>query len=312
VPEVPEGTYALGLSEQALLMESNSDAGFALHAYLLDTGELVELPLEGEAPPAADLDGPVAVWQEAQYDADTDEPYDQRVCAYIIPSEEKIQIAVTGTDYAYPQVALPWVTWTETEPWEMNPEEYFAKHVYAVELDSEGYPKDSIQEWVSTAPAYMYGDLGWIYSLSSTHLAWENHAPHGLTDMGTYVFKIGSETEPARLGEEAWRPSLAGDYAVYWDTSLRFVDLGTMEAGSLDPQGDFATAGPTYAAYYRTIETSDSYYYEIVARGYKSGHEQVLAETEIDPFFSAPIAASESRVAFVIDGVVRLFEWQGR
>ena len=194
----------------------------------------------------------------------------------------------------------------------MNPEEYFAKHIYAVKLDSEGYPTDLVEEWVSSAPAYMYGDLGWIYSLSGTHLAWENHAPHHLMDMGTYVFAIGSDAEPVRLGEEAWRPSLAGKYAVYWDTSLRFVDLDTMQAGSLDPLGDFATAGPTYAAYYRTIETGDSYYYEIVARGYTGQYEQMLVETDIDPYFLAPIATSESRVAFMIDEVLHLFEWQGR
>lgn len=310
-PEVPQGTYTINLSEQVLLFESNDGDAFHIHAYVMDTGDFVELPLEGTAPPVADLDGPVAVWQEAQVDDDTGEYNDQRIYAYIVPSQEKIQIADSGTG---PQVGLPWVTWTEQEPWEMNPEEFFWEHVYAVELDSEGYPAGQAEEWV-TAPAYMYGELGWIYSLSRTHFAWENHAPHHLIDAGSYVFEIGSEAEPVKLGNESWRPSLAGDYAVYFEgdpVGLMSMNLTTGEEQTLDPLGDFATAGPTFAAYSRMIESGDSYTYEIVAKGYTGGYEQVLAETDVDPYFLPPIAVSESRVAFLIDEQLYLYEWQGR
>jgi hypothetical protein len=31
----------------------------------------------------------------------------------------------------------------------------------------------------------------------------------------------------------------------------------------------------------------------------------------VDPYFLAPIAASATRIAFILDGVVHLFEWQG-
>ena len=311
LPAMPLGTYAVSVSDQALLMEVNNDAGRSLFAYLLGTGQMIELPLEGSAPPTADLDGLLAVWQEADYNADTGDYANQRVCAYLLPSGDKVQVATGNWEAdAYPQVALPRVSWTLSEPWESNPEEYWAKHIYTVEVDPEGRPAGEAREWVSMAPAYMYGDSGWVYSLSGTHLAWENHAPHHLTDAGTSAFAFGDDAVPFKLGTESWRPSLAGEWAVYYDSTLMAMDLTTMVEQEIDPRGDYATAGPTFAAYYRMVEAADSYTYEIVARGYTGTYEQVIAETEIDPYFSAPIAASGAHIALVLDDQVRLFEWQ--
>jgi len=311
IDEVPEGTYALSLSDQALLLEANDGMDFGLYAYMLDSGTLVQLPIEGSIPPTADLDGLLAVWQEGRYNEETGWFQDQMIYAYRLPDGEKVPIVnPLGETYAYPQVALPWVTWAEAEPWETDPEEYWAERIFAAEVDSQGLPTGTMDEVVSGAPAFMWGDSGWYYSLSSTHLAYENHAPHHLIDEGSYVFEIGGEMDPVRLGGNSYRPSVAGHYAVFWDGTLRYLDLETMSEEVIDPDGDFATAGPTYAAYFRSIQAGDFWTYELVARGYSGEHEQVLAETETDAYFLGPVATSESHLAFVIDGVVRLFEWE--
>lgn len=312
-PETPEGTYTLSLSDRALLMESNSDTGYELTAYLLETGDIVRLPVGGGASPSADVDGLLAVWQEAAYDPDTYEYYDRHVYALLLPDGVKVEVAAGGDTHAYPQVALPWISWTWAEPWESNPEEYYAEHINLIRVNGDGNPVGEPDEVVSMAPAYMYGEGGWVYCLSSRYLAWENHAPHHLTDMGTSVTDITDEEGmPLTVGIEAWRPTIGGDTIVYWDTTLMATDLESMATQELDPLGDFATAGPTFAAYYRSIETADDWTYEIVVKGYVTGDEQVLAETDLDPYFSAPIAVSARHAAFLVDDVVRLFEWQPR
>ena len=55
-------------------------------------------------------------------------------------------------------------------------------------------------------------------------------------------------------------------------------DLATGQTREIDPMGDFATAGPTYVAYYRTDQTGEVWTWDIVAKGYSGGYEQVLAE----------------------------------
>jgi hypothetical protein len=89
------------------------------------------------------------------------------------------------------------------------------------------------------------------------------------------------------------------------------TDLVSQRVWEVDPLGDFPAAAATFTAYYRTVETPDELSWKIVARGYSGTYEQVLAETSLDPYFSAPIAASGARVAFLLDGAVHLFEWRG-
>ena len=102
-------------------------------------------------------------------------------------------------------------------------------------------------------------------------MAWE----HGTTgegyDVGTHLMGMDLSGH-ALVGADAWRPSLCGDILVYWDGSLKVTDLAGGGTHDLDPSGDFATAGPTFAAYYRPGGAGSL----VVVRGYGGAHEQSL------------------------------------
>lgn len=311
LPGTPEGAYWVSVSDQALLVETNSDFGYGLFAYLPGSDSYVALPVEGAVPPRADLDGLLAVWREGTEDQDTWEYVDTYICAYPLPDGPKVEVQRGARAVDYPQVAGRWISWTEQEPSDFNPEEYWNEHIYVVEVDSRGEPVGAPDELISSAPSDALGDSAWVYSLSSEYLALENAVGHHLLDAGTYVTDVTGESEPLKVGNEAWVPSIGGSTIVYWEDSLMATDLVSQRVWEVDSLGDFPAAAPTYTAYYRTIEATDELSWEIVARGYNGTYEQVLAETSLDPYFSAPIAASGARVAFLLDGVVHLFEWRG-
>jgi hypothetical protein len=301
----------VSVSDQALLVETNSDSGYGLFAYLPGSDSYVALPVEGTAPPRADLDGLLAVWREGTEDQDTWEYVDTYICAYPLPNGPKVEVQRGVRVVDYPQVAGRWISWTEQEPSDFNPEEYWNEHIYVVEVDDEGELVSAPNELVSSAPSDALGDSVWVYSLSSEYLAWENAVGHHLIDAGTYVVDLTSESEPQKVGNEAWAPSIGSSTIVYRDGSLMATDLTSQRVWEVDLLGDFPAAAPTYTVYYRTVESPDELGWEIVARGYNGTYEQVLAETSLVPYLSAPIAASGVRVAFLLDGAVHLFEWRG-
>jgi hypothetical protein len=89
------------------------------------------------------------------------------------------------------------------------------------------------------------------------------------------------------------------------------MDLASGGTADIDANGDFVTAAPTFAVYYRSA--ADSGAYEIVARGYSGEHEQVLAtQTDAPPWLSPPLAACAQHVAFVADGSLHVFEWKAK
>ncbi len=149
-----------------------------------------------------------------------------------------------------------------------------------------------------------------MYSLSGTHLAWENATATEGFEPGVYTMDFG-RFQPTLLETEAWRPSLSNDTLVYYGDGLIAKNLSTDETWQIDPLGDFGTAGPTFAAYYRAVE-GDETGYEIVVRGLTTGFEQILGEQYDAPWMSPFIATSADYVAFIVDGAVRLFGWQGR
>ena len=310
VPVGPEGAYVAVVSDEALLLHTQQGDAFALYAYLFESGTLIELPIEASEFWGADLDGSLAVWWEGDYDQETWESYNEHIYAFRLPDGPKIEIVGGDRHMSYPQVAGSWVTWTEGEPWDMNPEEYWLQHIYAVEVDSGGRPVGEPTEVVSSAPAFALGDSTWVYSLSSTHLAWENAAAHNQFDAGTYVMDLAT-LEPQKVGGEAWRPSVAGSTVVYWENGLKAADLLTGQVQEIDRSGDFPSAAPTFAAYFRSVESANDIGYEIVTRGHSGGHEQVLGRQSEPPWLSPFIGVSDTRVAFVADGVLRVFEWQG-
>jgi hypothetical protein len=180
-----------------------------------------------------------------------------------------------------------------------------------VKVDPSGAPVGEPVELVSSATGFALGDSVWTYSLSDTHIAWEQAAPVGLYDTGTYTMDL-STLQPLVVGDQAWRPSVQGDNVVYYQDGLKATDLVTGEVREIDPSGDFAAAAPTFATYFRSVETDGESNYEIVARGYTGSYEQVLGRQSEPPWFSPLIAASGTHVAFAVDGVVHVFEWQGQ
>ncbi|NLO27316.1 MAG: zinc ribbon domain-containing protein [Actinobacteria bacterium] len=313
IPELPVDALVMSaaVSEEALLIRTMREDEYWLYGYLFDTGTLVELPIGAAQCWGEDLDGLLAVWWEGDFDQDTYEPYNDHVIAYLLPNGPRVQVTDDDRDPFYPQVAGSRITWTEAEPWETNPEEYSDQRIYAVDMDAAGRPAGEPLQLVSTATAFTFGDSVWTYSLSASHLTWENDAPHGVFETGSYMLDLADDSMPRKLGRESWRASLFGDIVVYWDEVLMMMDLTTMATHTIDINGDFATAGPTYAAYFRSRETGENASYEILTRGYTTGLEHVLATTTVVPYFSPAIATSATRVTAVIDDALHLFEWRG-
>lgn len=308
----PTGAYAIALSDETMLIDAEISHGYALHAYMFASGELIELPIEATDFYDEDLEGDLAVWWEGDYREDTDEYLNEHVFAYRLPDGPKVSVTEDGRSPYYPQTAGRWLTWAEAAPWDEDPEDYWLLKIYGVQLDPEGRPEGDPGELVWAATSYAYGDVPWVYSLSGTHLAWENATAVEGLEAGVYVMDFG-RFDPMLLATEASRPSLSNDIVVYYDHDEGLVakNLFTGRVLEIDRLGDFATAAPSFAVYYRPVE-SDETFYRIMARGYSGRHEQVLGEQSDPPWMSSAVAASTDRVACVIDGIVHLFEWQAR
>jgi len=309
IPDVPAGVYTVSVSDEALLMEAQTDTGFKLYAHMFEEGELIEIPMDAPDVGGVDIDGRLAVWWEGRYDEEAGTYVDQRIYACSLPGGPKVEVAGGGRSVGFPQVAGSWVTWVEGSPWDENPDEYWRMPIFGVIVDSEGVPAAEPIELMSSPIASVIGDSFWIYSLSKTHLAWEQMAATDIFDSGTYVMDLGS-LEPLIVGNEAWRPSIGGDTLVYWENGLKATDLASGRVSEIDPAGDFATAGPTFAVYFRGVERGDASGWDIVARGFSGKHEQVLGEASDAPWLTSAIAASAHHVAFVAGGEVHVFEWQ--
>ena len=275
---------------------------------MFETEKLVELPVTGPDFGGEDLDGLMAVWWEGDYDEGTDTYSDEYIYAYALPDGPKVKIAGGDRSVYYPQVAGQWVTWAEEERWQENPDEYYFSRVFGLTIDASGNPQGDPIELVPAATSYSQGDTSWTYSLSATHIAWENAVAVDVFDPGVYTLDLTS-LQPQIVETEVWRPSTSAGKVVYSDGGLITADLsGGAAPVSLDPQGDFASAAPTYAAYFRSAERDGTSFYEIVARGYTGSYEQTLGSQEDPPWFSPLISASANHVAFIVAGTVHVFE----
>lgn len=311
LPGVPTPALGVRTSDEALLVGVEGSAGgYDLYGYLFDRSTVVQLPVGGTSFPGEDLDGLLAVWWEGQYNEDTDEFFDEHLYAFRLPDGPRVEVAARSR-MSYPQVAGDWITWAEGGPWEENPEEYALYHIYGVKVDANGTPMSEPVELVPSATAYLLGDSFWTYDLSETHLTWEQATAVGPYQAGLYTMDL-STREPRLLSTEAWRPSLAGQKIVYFQDGLKVTDLATGQTRGIDAGGDFPTAASTFAAYYRSAQTSSGSEYQIVARGYDGNHEQVLGATTEAPWLSPLIAASDKHVAFAFDGIPHVFQWQGQ
>jgi hypothetical protein len=313
IPDVPGAVMEVSVSENVLLTATRTDDSSQIHAYDFKTGNTTVLPIEASEFGGIDVDGNTAVWWEGVYDQTDNTFSDQHIYSYEMPDGPRVEIAGGGKNVYYPQTAGLWVTWIEEGPWEENPEEYWQTPIYGALLPDPG---GSANEPIALAPyavASIIGDSVWVYSLGEKYLAWEQAATNGGLEPGTYVLDLSDiAAQPGLVGTEAWRPSISGSTIVYWEGSLKAFDLTSGDEWDMDQQGDFPTAGPTFAAYFRPFDSADQTTYEIVARGYKGDHEQVLTRQNDPPWFSPFIAASATHIAFVADGDLHVFEWKGQ
>jgi hypothetical protein len=302
----PWSATNVAVSDDALLLHTSTGAGYRLYAIMLGSGDEIELT-EAEAQWGMDIDGLLAVWWEAAGWDDATETYaEQHIYSCLLPGDTKTEIAGGGAvRKTLPQVAQSLVTWVEGTPWPDNPAEYQSQRIYGAVIDANGVPTGVMSTLVSSALAFVLGDSTWQYSLSNTRLAWETGVADGGYDVGTHVNSL-STVDHVWVGGDAWRPSLWGDTLVYWDSGLKVTDLAAAETHDVDASGDFATAGPTFAAYYRSGSGGS----QIVARGYGGSYEQVLGVNPDPPYWCPVIAVSPRHIAFTIGSEVHLFEWQ--
>lgn len=313
IPEMPGSVMEVSVSDNILLMATRTDAASQLYAYDLTSGDVVELPIEASEMGGTDVDGYTAVWWEGEYDEASNTFSDQHIYSYEMPDGPRVEIAGGGRNVYYPQTAGLWVSWIEESPWEASPEEYWRTPIYGSILpDADGTANEPM-ELAPSAIASIMGDAVWVYSLGERYLAWEQAAADGGLESGTYVLDLSDlAAQPRLVGSEAWRPSIGGNKLVYWENGLKAFDLASGDRWDVDPEGDFPTAAPTFAAYFRPIDSSDGNTYEIVARGLNGNYEQVLARQPDPPWLSPFIAASGSHIAFVANNTLHVFEWKGQ
>ncbi len=298
----------VAVSDDALLFQTSSPAGNQVFAYTFDSGQTVQLPTDAQTAGSVDIDGLLAVWREANHDADNNVT-EAHIYAYLLPDGPKIEVA-SGTGVAYPQVSGSIITWTEGGPWAASPDEYWDIAIKGATVDEHGQPTGAAGALVESAIASVIGDSTWTYSLSGPFLAWEQHSAAGALDAGSYMMDLG-EMQPWLIDSEAWRPSLDNNRVTFTRNGIEVAEFASGQTQQIDPAGDFATAAPTYIAYFQPTPAGDGTTWAIVARGLTGSYEQVLLKDPgSPPWFLAPIATSAHRVAFVIDGVLHLFQWQ--
>jgi hypothetical protein len=306
VPGGPWAANEVAVSDDAILIQTNTAGGVRLSAVMLGTGDVITLT-EAEAQWGLDIDGLLAVWWEgAAWDDATERYTEQYIYSYLLPAGPRTLIAAGGGDtMMMPQVARPWVTWVVGAPWADDPTEYWSERIMYARVDDSGSPVGAMGELVPSALAFVLGDSGWQYSLSSTRVAWEHAETAEGYDVGSHV--MGMDLAGHQwIGGDAWRPTLSGDVLVYWDDGLKMTDLVAGTTRDIDPSGDFATAGPTFAAYYRPSEAGS----QVVARGYGGAYEQILGELALPPYWCPVISVSPHHIAFAADTVMHVFEWQ--
>lgn len=312
IPGAPSQVMAVAVSNDGLVMQTPSGSGYKLFAYSFISGNTVELPVGGNDVGGIDVDKNVAVWWEGKYDEPTGSYTDQHIYSYAFPEGPRVEVAGGDQNVGYPQVAGIWVTWVIGSPWETNPEEYWRMPIYGAFVSVGPGSANEPQELAPSAVAPIMGDATWTYGLGETYLVWEQGAPDGGLETGSYVLDLMNPgAQPKLLGSNAWRPSISLDNVVYWDDGVKLLNLTSEETKSIDAKGDFPTAGPAFAAYFRPVPAGDTTEYDIVARGFTGGHDQVLGRQSDPPWLSPAIAVSGNYIAFVAGDVLHVFEWKG-
>jgi zinc-ribbon domain len=298
----------VAVSEDAMVFQTTTELGVSsIFAYLFASGKTVQLPTSSPNAGSVDIDGKLAVWQESE---GGDVVTAAHIYAYLLPDGPKVEVT-SGAQVTYPQVAGGMITWGESKPWATQPDEYQEWTIKGAAVDEHGQPTGAAGTLVESAIAATTGDSTWTYSLSNGFLAWEQQTSAGSVDAGSYAIDLG-EMQPWLIDSEAWRPSMDKNRVVFTRNGIEYSDFAGAAAQQMDSAGDFATAGPTYAAYFRPSPSGDGTAWAVIARGYKGAYEQVLLDDTGDPpWFLPPIATSATHVAFTINGNLYLFTWRG-
>lgn len=311
MPDVPGQVMSVAVCDDGLAMLTGTGSGYKIFIHDFASGTTLELPTGDGDVGGLDIDKNIAVWWEGTYDDTSGEYIDQHIYSYAYPDGPRVEVVGDDLNVGYPQIAGIWVTWVVGSPWETQPDEYWRMPIYGSFVSVGSDSANDPQSLVPTAIAPIMGDAIWTYSLGETYLAWEQGVEEGGLPMGSYVLDLMSpQAQPVYLGTEAWRPSVSLDKVAFWNGGIQLLNLATGELSDLDGRGDFPTAAPTFAAYFRAVEGGDTTSWEIVARGYKGAYEQSLGEQGDPPWFSPAIGASGRHVAFVADGQLHVFEWK--
>lgn len=312
IPGAPSQVVAVAVCNDGVVMRVQAGSGHELYAHSFISGNTVELPVGSGEVWWIDVDKNVAVWSESLYDEATGSITDQHIYSYAFPDGPRVEVAGGGKNVSYPQIAGIWVTWIESSPWDVNPDEYSRVPIFGSFVSVGSGSANEPQELAPSAIASIIGDAFWTYSLGETYLAWEQAAAVGGLDTGSYIIDLMNPTsEPVSLGANVWRPSVSGDNVVYFEDGLKLLDLASGDKRDIDASGDFPTAAPTFVTYFRPLPSGDSGSYEIVARGLTGEHEQVLAKQNDPPWLSPSISACGQHVAFVANETLHVFEWKG-
>ena len=297
----------VAVSEDALVFQTTGGTGpGGIYAYLFDSGKTVQLPTSNPDAGYVDIDGLLAVWWESE---GADVVTNAHIYAYLLPNGPKVEVA-SGTQVSYPHVAGGMITWGEGKPWPTKPDEYWEWAIKGAAVDKHGQPTSAAGTLVESAIAATTGDSTWTYDLSDGFLTWEQQAASGDLAAGSYAMDLG-EMQPWLIDPEAWRPSLYKNRVVFTRDGVEYADFAGATMKQMDAAGDFATAGPTYAAYFRGVPSGDGTAWAVVARGYKGQYEQVLIDdTGTPPWLSTAIATSATHIAFTANGALHLFTWQ--
>jgi hypothetical protein len=313
IPDAPSQVVAVAVSNDGLVMQAQSGSDLKLFAHSFTSGNTVELPVGSGEVGGIDVDKNIAVWWEGTYDDASGSYTDQHIYSYAFPDGPKVEVAGGGKNVGYPQIAGIWQTWVESGPWNVNPDEYWLMPISGSFVSVDPGSTNEPQLLVPSAIGSIMGDASWSYSLGETYLAWEQAAAVGGLNTGSYVIDLmNPASEPKSLGANAWRPSVSGDNVVYTDGGLKLLNMTSGHKQDIDARGDFASAAPTFVAYFRPVTSGDSTQYEIVTRGLTSGQEQVLAQQSDAPWLSPAIAACGQHVAFVANEALHVFEWKGK
>ena len=299
----------VAVSDDALLFRTAADTGpGSIYAYIFASGKTVQLPTGGTTIGYMDVDGALAVWWEAE---GADVTANAHIYAYHLPDGPKVEVA-SGAGVTYPHVKGRLITWADGKPLASDPTNWYDYVIKAAAVDAQGQPTGAPTTLVDagSAIASSTGDTSWYYSLSDGFIAWEQQYGSGAIGPGTYMMDLG-EMQPWRVDPDAWRPSLYKNRVVFTRNGVETAQFGSKNAVTLDASADFATAAPTYAAFFRPKVAGSGTAWAVVARGYNGKYEQVLLDDAgSPPWLLSPIAASAHRIAFAFGGKLQLFSWQ--